>query len=147
MAQSAASDYTGGFSGLYLPLRLAPAAAEAQGAGGTVVDDEKARAAELANKPSNPVASVISVPIQNNWDFGIGSANAKRYTANIQPVIPFSIGWTYGVLANHLWSVAGEGSRADVNATFLQPFVSYTTKTITTFGLNTESTYDWANSS
>ena len=32
---------------------------------------------------------------------------------------------------------------ADVNATFLQPFVSYTTKKATTFTLNTESTYDW----
>jgi hypothetical protein len=30
-----------------------------------------------------------------------------------------------------------------VNATFLQPFISYTTKTKTTFGLNTESTYNW----
>ena len=29
--------------------------------------------------------------------------------------------------------------------TFLQPFVSYITKTKTTFGLNTESTYDWKN--
>jgi hypothetical protein len=29
------------------------------------------------------------VPIQNNWDFGIGPADAMRYTANIQPVIPF----------------------------------------------------------
>ena len=55
-------------------------------------------------------------------------------------------GWTYGVLANHIWSFAGESGRADVNATFLQPFVSYTTKTFTTFGLNTESTYDWENS-
>src|SRR5664279_241780 len=53
--------------------------------------DDKAAAAELAKKLSNPVASLISVPIQNNWDFGIGSANAMRYTANIQPVIPFSI--------------------------------------------------------
>ena len=190
--------------------------------------DDKAAAAELAKKLSNPIASLISVPIQNNWDFGIGPANAMRYTANIQPVIPFTLntnwnlitrtivpviyaestgpgvgdksglgdivqsfffspkepvggwimgagpvllyptatddalgsekfglgptavllkqqnGWTYGLLANHIWSVAGEGSRADVNATFLQPFVSFTTKTVTTFGLNTESTYDWS---
>ena len=33
--------------------------------------------------------------------------------------------------------------RANINATFMQPFVSYTTKTYTTFGVNTESTYDW----
>ena len=55
-------------------------------------------------------------------------------------------GWTYGALANHIWSFAGESGRADVNATFLQPFVSYTTKTFTSFTLNTESTYDWQGS-
>jgi hypothetical protein len=52
-------------------------------------------------------------------------------------------GWTFGLLANHLWSFAGTHSRADVNATFLQPFISYTTKTHTTLGLNAESIYDW----
>jgi hypothetical protein len=68
-------------------------------------------------------------------------------------------GWTYGVLANHLWSYAqtgghgssdagdaSDGSDAGVNATFLQPFLSFTTKSFTTFGLNTESTYDWTHS-
>jgi hypothetical protein len=52
-------------------------------------------------------------------------------------------GWTYGVLANHVWSFAGNDDRTDVSATFIQPFLSYTTKTYTTFGVNTESTYDW----
>src|SRR5262245_44848282 len=55
-------------------------------------------------------------------------------------------GWTYGILANHIWSYAGDEHRNYVNSTFLQPFVSYTTKTHTTYGLNTESTYDWHNS-
>ena len=55
-------------------------------------------------------------------------------------------GWTYGVLANQIWSVAGNGNRADISAMFLQPFVTYTTKTHTTFGLNTESTYNWEDS-
>jgi hypothetical protein len=181
-------------------------------------------------KLQNPVADLVTVPIQNNWDFGIGPADATRFTANIQPVIPFSLGkdwllitrtivpliraespvpggdtesglgdilqsfffsprapvggwivgvgpvisyptasedalgtekwglgptavairqehgWTYGALVNHVWSVAGDESRADVSATFLQPVVSYTTKTHTTFGLNTEATYDWEQS-
>jgi len=52
-------------------------------------------------------------------------------------------GWTYGALANHLWSFAGEDHRADVNASFIQPFISYTLKSFTTFSLNTESIYDW----
>src|SRR5689334_12870883 len=63
------------------------ASAEASASGGDAEDEQ----AELAKKLNNPVANLISVPIQNNWDFGIGPANAMRYTANIQPVIPLSI--------------------------------------------------------
>lgn len=51
-------------------------------------------------------------------------------------------GFTYGLLFNHIWSPAGNDSRPDVSATFLQPFFSYTTKTSTTLSLNAESTYD-----
>ncbi|MBP7243272.1 transporter [Amaricoccus sp.] len=56
--------------------------------------------------------------------------------------------WTYGLLANHIWSVADAGGedRPDVSSTFLQPFVAYNTKTAVTFTLNSESTYDWKDS-
>jgi hypothetical protein len=47
------------------------------------------------------------------------------------------------MLANHLWGVTESDDHPDVNATFLQPFVSYTWPTATTLALNTESTYDW----
>lgn len=50
---------------------------------------------------------------------------------------------TIGLLANHIWSVAGDDSRNDISSTFLQPFLSYTTHDVWTFALNTESTYDW----
>ena len=51
--------------------------------------------------------------------------------------------WSVGILANHIWSFAGSDNRSGVNATYLQPFLSYTTSTHTTIGVNTESTYDW----
>jgi len=187
--------------------------------------------AELAKKLSNPVASLISVPLKLDWDTGIGPLGADRSTYVVQPVIPVSLsadwnlisrtiipyidaqspvpggsdesglgditqsfffspsaptaggwiwgagpvlllktasndalgsekwgagptavllhqdsGWTYGLLANHIWSFGGSDQRADISATFLQPFLSYTTKTYTTWGVNTESTYDWENS-
>jgi hypothetical protein len=51
--------------------------------------------------------------------------------------------WTYGILFNHIWSFAGNDHRSYVNSTFLQPFISYITKTKTTFSINTETTYDW----
>jgi hypothetical protein len=52
-------------------------------------------------------------------------------------------GWTYGLLANHIWSYAGDDDQPDVNSTFLQPFGSYTWKNGFSLGVNTESTYDW----
>ncbi|MEI7901721.1 MAG: transporter, partial [bacterium] len=55
-------------------------------------------------------------------------------------------GWTYGALANHVQSFAGNEDRDDVSATFLQPFLAKTTKTYTTVSLNTESIYDYENS-
>ncbi|MGB5164396.1 MAG: hypothetical protein WBN09_15580 [Woeseiaceae bacterium] len=53
--------------------------------------------------------------------------------------------WTYGALANHICSFAGEDERRHISATFLQPFVSYTTPSAWSFTLQTESTYDWKN--
>lgn len=52
-------------------------------------------------------------------------------------------GNTIGILANHVWSVAGKDDRANISTTFLQPFFSHTTNSQTTIGLNTESSYDW----
>jgi hypothetical protein len=65
----------------------------------------------------------------------------ERSGARVQQLSP----WTVGALANHIWAVAGEDERADVSATFIQPSVSYITKTKTTFGISSESTYDWEN--
>lgn len=48
--------------------------------------------------------------------------------------------WTYGGLANHIWSL---DSNTTVNATFLQPFLSYTTADAWTYAINSEATYDW----
>jgi len=50
--------------------------------------------------------------------------------------------YTYGALANHIWSVGGSG-RQDISSTFIQPFFSYTTTTATSFTIQAEATYDW----
>jgi hypothetical protein len=51
--------------------------------------------------------------------------------------------WTTGVLANHVWSVAGSSDGRSISSTFLQPIVSYTAGEAWTYTLQTEATYDW----
>ncbi|HUN80513.1 MAG TPA: hypothetical protein VMV81_03295 [Phycisphaerae bacterium] len=58
-------------------------------------------------------------------------------------ILKQSHGFTLGTLANHIWGFQRDDGRANVNATYLQPFLTYTTKTATTFGVSSESTYDW----
>ena len=162
----------------------------------------------LVMATANPIAAMISLPLQSNWDQGVGPDNRVRYTLNVQPVIPFKLNddwnlvtrtivpvvrmpshtlgpdaswnlsdtamslmlspnsagpviwgagpivllptatekrigtekwglgptgvvlvqdgrWTYGALANHLWSVAGNSSRQDVRSSYVNPFATY----------------------
>ena len=46
---------------------------------------------ELTKKTQNPVADLISVPFQNNLNFGVGPDNDLQYVLNIQPVWPLRI--------------------------------------------------------
>ncbi len=52
----------------------------------------------LRNAAQNPVANLISVPVQNNDNFGIGPANRIQNVLNIQPVIPFSVGKNWNLI-------------------------------------------------
>lgn len=93
-------------------------------------------------------------PTARGWIWGAGPVFALPTGSDGLTTDKFSVGpnaialkqvggWTYGALVNHLWSVSGDDDRSDVNATFLQPFLAFNTKTQTTLGLNTESSYDW----
>lgn len=59
-------------------------------------------AQELAKKLQNPVAALISVPIQNNFDFKVGPDNGFRYTANIQPVVPLNLSAKWLVISRSI---------------------------------------------
>jgi hypothetical protein len=52
-------------------------------------------------------------------------------------------GWTVGLLANQIWSVAGKNDREDISAAYMQPFVNHTWPNTVGVTLNLESTYNW----
>lgn len=94
-------------------------------------------------------------PTAGGWIWGAGPAfliptgsddllTADKWAAGPTVVALRQQGpWTYGALANHLWSFAGESSRDDISSTFLQPFLSYTTPAAVSYTLQTESTFNW----
>jgi hypothetical protein len=53
---------------------------------------------ELAKQTQNPVANLITVPFQGNWDVGISDREAVSTTLNIQPVAPFSLTKSWNVI-------------------------------------------------
>jgi hypothetical protein len=61
-----------------------------------------ASAQELADKLSNPVANMISVPFQSNLDYGIGLYNGSKYTLNFQPVIPISLSKNLNLITRYI---------------------------------------------
>jgi len=185
--------------------------------------------AELAQELSNPLADLMSIPFQMNYDREIGPRDdGWKLQTNIQPVIPFNLNadwnlisrtivpviyqddifpgagsqfglgdfnlslffspkkptsggvtwgvgpvlllptatddllgakkwgagpgvvalttrgpWTLGMLANHIWSYAGDGDRQDISNTFVQPFAAYTWPSAWTVAVQSESTYNW----
>jgi len=182
--------------------------------------------AEIAQRLTNPLAAMISVPLQNWFDFNLGPRkDGFRYTMEAQPVYPiqisrdwnllsrttipliyqqkvsgrttqaglsdstesiflspvhtksiiwgagpaflvptgtngvlstrkFGVGTTAvvvkhkghtnaGLLASHVWSVAGSDSHPNVSETYAQPFLAYTTPKAWTFAATSYDTYNW----
>jgi hypothetical protein len=74
---SAAQDTPIGAPGLEVATEQTPAATASTDA--------------LRKATQNPVASLISVPIQNNSNFGVGPDDRTQNVVNIQPVIPVGV--------------------------------------------------------
>jgi len=53
---------------------------------------------ELRKESQNPIANLISVPVQENANFGIQPANRVQNVLNVQPVIPLSLGKNWNLI-------------------------------------------------
>ena len=76
-----------GTIGLLLLAAALPFAAQAQGDAG------------LAQELTNPIADLVTIPIQMNYDRRIGPADdGSKLTTNVQPVIPFSLSGDWNLI-------------------------------------------------
>src|SRR5580658_8203971 len=82
-------------------------------------------APDLAQLVQNPVASVISLPFQNNLNFGVGPQKDPQDVLDIQPVLPFQISNDWNVITRTIIPVvyqppasspgSGLGGIGDIN--------------------------------
>ena len=62
-------------------------------------------AEELARMAQNPVGNLVSVPFQNDTNFGVGPERGTQNVLNIQPVIPVSIDRDWNVITRTILPV------------------------------------------
>ena len=82
----------------------------------------------LQKATQNPVANLISVPVQNNSNFGIGPYDRTQDVLNIQPVIPVKLNEKWNLITRIIqpivWqpypsaNTGGEYGLGDMNPTF-----------------------------
>ena len=63
-------------------------------------------AADLAQELTNPIADIVTLPIQMNFDSDVGPADdGTKITTNVQPVIPFSVGGDWNLITRTIMPV------------------------------------------
>ncbi|MCP5129941.1 MAG: transporter [Pseudomonadales bacterium] len=62
----------------------------------------------LATKALNPVAKMISVPFQNNLNYGVGPDDDTQYVLDIQPVVPFTLSENWNLITRTIIPIVSQ---------------------------------------
>ena len=64
--------------------------------------------ADLAKAAQNPIANLISLPIQNNTNFNFGPTEETQNILNIQPVYPITLGENWNLITRTILPVVSQ---------------------------------------
>ena len=76
------------------------------------VSDSDARGTDLAQQLQNPVADLVSVPVQFNFADGVGPDEAVRTIVNLQPVVPFELNDDWNLISRWIMPYVSQPSLA-----------------------------------
>lgn len=101
-----------------------PLVAQAGGASGASASEDQAA---LARQSQNPIASLISVPFQNNTNFGVGEFDRTGNILNVQPVIPTPLSENLTLVSRTIIPIAYQPELAPgLNSAFGLGDINYT---------------------
>jgi hypothetical protein len=66
----------------------------------------------LAKQTQNPVADLISVPFQHNFNFNTGPENRTVWIMNVQPVVPIKLSDSWNLITRTIMPIINQPSLA-----------------------------------
>jgi hypothetical protein len=75
-------------------------------------DQQKALQLAIIKTSQNPVGNITVVPLQNNFNYGVGPYTRLQYNLNIQPVFPIMLSSSWNLISRTIIPIVNQPSSA-----------------------------------